>query len=205
MEQKILDEVNSLRSIHGTRPLALRDDLSTEAQDWTHFRASIDSEEKPDTPYGYIDWIDYQLNGTFEMPHPLEPLTWWTTVVSDYRFYGHEPVGRKAYYEQMAQLLWKSTKFVGFGCSYTKLDDNMTVIHVVGYFDEKGNRECEYKCNVMPSMLNPLFKSLNSTDCRPQIGCLPKEQQQNADTEPAEPTESAEQFDDIVTKSQDMN
>ena len=113
---------------------------------------------------------------TFDLVHHEEPvmvrdhvfarpenaLARWAKETSNYPYYGTELTKYQTKYASMAQLLWRATKRVGFGCAlgYSKRAHGKLNYVVVANFDPPGNQICQYRDNVLPRNDTKLYRDI---------------------------------------------
>lgn len=138
-----LDLTNTYRARHQAPPVALDSGIGAAAQDWARQLAdSGDLRYAPGSPYGQnmakFFWSDLEAGAAAERAVEL-----WYAEVRDYDF---RTPGHSSRTGHFTQLVWASTRRVGFGAATDA--DGSTV--VVAFYDPPGNWVGEFGDNVLP-------------------------------------------------------
>ena len=191
-QKEMLCLINNLRAKHGTPPLKISPEVSKFSQRWADYLSSVGLwMHQPNNRY-HFDIVNRDYYTT--------KLGWFDTYAKDifnnimrdwghYKYYGTEPPTEDERWDSsyIAAMLWRNSKYVGFGCSYEKSTGRNTF---VANFEPYGNTVCEYKRNMLPDMKkNPsLYKKLTEGTVEPDPMCALTQEAANGCGTTSKPT-----------------
>lgn len=126
----LLKSVNQYRSQHGAEPLSLSPALGKEAQDWSTHLVSINTLKNSNKGHG--ESIFYRSGSSRAPPSGTEVAESWYKEIEKYKF---SSPGFQKGAGNFTQMVWKSSKEVGFGLA----TNGGGMFIAVAFYDPAGN------------------------------------------------------------------
>jgi len=160
---EILEQINLYRKKHNVNPLIINNDINILAQKHSD---KIARENYIDLSYNKYEGVELgEIIFTFNEKYSPEKI-----IISFYEEESHtyNYKNKKPKPSNFTQIIWKSTKSIGIGCSKTK---NNTIYCVIDFYPP-GNINNEFLSNVFPPIDDDKKSSLSSNNSEIKIHFL---------------------------------